>query len=101
MNATLEQPQEIQVYDQLQRLQGTVDKIATKLDSLVRLEERQIILAEKAQVLDSKLTKIDTRVARIENVQSGSNTSLGILERAAWLAATTLIGFFIYLVEKA
>ncbi len=70
----------------LERIETKLDKLSDAIVSIVRVEERIIALFKKIEVIDERLSKLETRINEVEQLSTARGAVYRLLDKFAWIA---------------
>lgn len=87
----------------LDRIEAKIDKLAEAIVSIARAEEKLVMLENDKKFLMQRMIELDERVATVEKKTDDNTASLSIIQKIAWIAASTAIasavGAFLHFVK--
>ena len=77
--------------DRLDRIEEKIDKMADAIVSIARAEEKISGLESLTVDLHRKLTDLEERLRKVEDIASQASSELKVINKIFWIAITTLI----------
>ena len=77
--------------DRLDRIEEKIDKMADAIVSIARAEEKISGLESLTVDLHRKLTDLEERLRKVEDIASQASNELKVINKVFWIAITTLI----------
>jgi|TARA_R100000479_G_scaffold136036_1_gene72850 chromosome segregation ATPase len=77
--------------DRLDRIEEKIDKMSDAIVSIARAEEKISGLESLTVDLHRKLTDLEERLRKVEDIASQASSELKVINKVFWIAITTLI----------
>ena len=77
--------------DRLDRIEEKIDKMSDAIVSIARAEEKISGLESLTVDLHRKLTDLEERLRKVEDIASQASNELKVINKVFWIAITTLI----------
>ena len=77
-------------------IEGKLDRVIERLEALIRLEERHDGAVKRIDRMDGRLDRHAERLSALESESATQNKATSMLERAAWIAASAVVGVAAY-----
>lgn len=75
----------------LDRIEQKIDRLSDAIVSIARAEEKLVMLENDKKFLMQRMIEIDERVSSVEKKTDENTSSLSVIQKIAWIAASTAI----------
>jgi len=75
----------------LDRIEQKIDRLSEAIVSIARAEEKLVMLENDKKFLMQRMIELDERVTSVEKKTDENTSSLSVIQKIAWIAASTAI----------